>query len=197
MLPCCHTPHIPSRNPRPRTAVPASRPSSSQYHTITPFRPYCWSYAAEWCAKRPALVEAGVAGPLFVSIGDAGKLNKFLDLNPSIRRSDAFVDDYSFAAYEGAGFKSMDMANTDAAKEAAKSLKPPGLDMQTWFKYLTNVASLSPIPGQMKFGEIPEGVMRLGGTFVVDADNVVFQWSDKIPGDYPDVEDVVRTALQR
>lgn len=143
------------------------------------------------------MVEAGVAGPLFVSIGDAEKLNKFLDLNPSIRRSDAFVDDYSFAAYEGAGFKSMDMANTDAAKEAAKSLKPPGLDMQTWFKYLTNVASLSPIPGQMKFGEIPEGVMRLGGTFVVDADNVVFQWSDKIPGDYPDVEDVVRTALQR
>lgn len=142
----------------------------------------------------PELKAAGVAGPLFVSIGDAEKLNKFLDLNPKVPRNAAFVDGYEFKAYEAAGFGKMDGSDPSAAKEAASKLKAPNMSMGEWFKYSTNVMSLSPVPKDLKFGEIPEGVLRLGGTFVVDGDTVTYQWSDKIPGDYPDVQDVLAIA---
>lgn len=136
---------------------------------------------------------AGVAGPFFISIGDAEKLNKFLDLNPKVPRDSAFVDGYEFKAYEAAGFgKLTDPDAAEAAKDA--KLVAPNLSMGDWFKYTTNVMALSPVPKDMKFGEIPEGVLRLGGTFVVDGDKVVYQWSDKIPGDYPEVDDVLRST---
>jgi len=127
-----------------------------------------------------------------VSIGDAEKLNKFLDLNPTVPRDSAFVDDYSFGAYEAAGFGSFDDAeDKEAQKEAAKALRPPDISAKQWWNYLTNVASLSPIPKGMKFGEIPQGVLRLGGTFVVDGGEVLFAHSDKVPGDHPDVAKVL------
>lgn len=135
---------------------------------------------------------AGVAGPFFISIGDAEKLNKFLDLNPKVPRDSAFVDGYEFAAYEAAGFGKLDGSDPDAAKGA--KLTPPNLSMGDWFKYTTNLMALSPVPKDLKFGEIPEGVLRLGGTFVVDGDEVVYQWSDKIPGDYPEVDDVLKVT---
>lgn len=133
---------------------------------------------------------AGVAGPFFISIGDAEKLNKFLDLNPKVPRDSAFVDGYDFTAYEAAGFGKLDGSDPDAAKGA--KLAAPNLSMGDWFKYTTNVMALSPVPKDLKFGEIPEGVLRLGGTFVVDGNEVVYQWSDKIPGDYPAVDDVLQ-----
>uniref|UniRef100_A0A7S2CC10 Uncharacterized protein n=1 Tax=Florenciella parvula TaxID=236787 RepID=A0A7S2CC10_9STRA len=135
---------------------------------------------------------AGVAGPFFISIGDAEKLNKFLDLNPKVPRDSAFVDGYDFTAYEAAGFGKLDGSDPDAAKGA--KLAAPNLSMGDWFKYTTNVMALSPVPKDLKFGEIPEGVLRLGGTFVVDGNEVVYQWSDKIPGDYPAVDDVLQAT---
>ena len=47
----------------------------------------------------------------------------------------------------------------------------------------------------MKFGEIPEGVLRLGGTFVVSGNDIVYRWSDRLPGDHPDIQQVLDTAL--
>jgi len=135
---------------------------------------------------------AGVAGPFFISIGDAEKLNKFLDLNPKVPRDSAFVDGYDFTAYEAAGFGKLDGSDPNAAKGA--KLAAPNLSMGDWFKYTTNVMALSPVPKDLKFGEIPEGVLRLGGTFVVDGNEVVYQWSDKIPGDYPAVDDVLQVT---
>lgn len=46
----------------------------------------------------------------------------------------------------------------------------------------------------MKFGEIPEGVLWTGGTFVIQGNEVLYQWSDTVPGNHPAVEDVVRVA---
>ena len=104
-------------------------------------------------------------------------------------RRSVFVDDYSFGAYNAVGFGKF----TDLSEEDKKDVKvrQPELDggFGSWWKYLTNVMSLSPIdkenPG------IPEGVLRLGGTFVVQGDNIVYQWSDRIPGDHPEPEDVL------
>ena len=46
----------------------------------------------------------------------------------------------------------------------------------------------------MKFGEVPEGVLWTGGTFVVQGSEVVYQWTDTVPGNHPVIEDVVNIA---
>lgn len=103
-----------------------------------------------------------------------------------------FVDDYSFGAYKNVGFKSF----LDTDKEEAKKVKmsAPDLTFKQWMSYFGSASKVTPIPEDMKFGQVPEGVLRLGGTFVVDGDEVVFQWSDRVPGDHPDLEEVVGIA---
>ena len=97
------------------------------------------------------------------------------------------VDGYEFNAYKGAGFGVIGDVKPDKIE-----LKPPqGVD---WMKYLFNVGKLSPIPKDLKFGQIPEGVTRLGGTFVVEDDKIVYAWADDIPGDHPDVNEVLKAA---
>jgi len=65
-----------------------------------------------------------------------------------------------------------------------------------WFSYLSSAAKLAPVPKDMKFGEIPEGVLRLGGTFVINRDNILYRWSDRIPGDHPDIKEVLDIAKE-
>lgn len=134
-----------------------------------------------------------IAGPIFVSIGDAEKLNTFLDLNEYIPRNRAFVDDYSFDAYKQVGFGRFDEQDKKVAKQVKMSAPDLGGLGGAW-KYMSNVGKISPIPPDMKFGEIPEGVLRLGGTFVVKGDDVVYQWSDRLPGDHPDLTEVMEVA---
>lgn len=140
-------------------------------------------------------MEAGVSGPLFISIGDEEKLNKFLELNPYVPRDQAFVDGYDFRAYKDAGFGRFDEQDPQVAKEV--KMTSPKLEggVKGWWKYMTNVGTLSPIPREgIKFGEVPEGVLRLGGTFVVRGDDILYRWNDRLPGDHPVVEDVFEIA---
>ena len=73
-------------------------------------------------------------------------------------------------------------------------IKTPNLSFKQWASYLGNVGSLS--PPEIKFGEVPEGVLRLGGTLFVHKNNVKYQWNDRIPGDYPDISTVLKIAKQ-
>eukprot|EP00854_Cymbomonas_tetramitiformis_P005481 gene5481-6644_t len=146
---------------------------------------------SEWAEQQEKLNSAGVAGPIFISIGDAEKLNKFLELNPQVPREKSFVDDSSdFAAYQSAGFGKI--GETEVKKV---QMAKPELTGQQWFTYARNVMALSPVPKDLKFGEFPEGVLRLGGTFVLDGDKVIYAWADPIPGQHPAVEDVIAAAL--
>lgn len=141
--------------------------------------------------------DAGIAGPLFISIGDKEKLGKFLELNPKIPREKMFGDDFSFDAYSQAGFGIFDIVNmSEAEKEEVKNVKleAPDLGLKGWWNYMTNVMSLSPIEKGKELDGIPEGVLRLGGTFVVSGDTVVYQWSDKVPGDHPNLDTVLEVA---
>lgn len=135
-----------------------------------------------------------INGPIFVSIGDTEKLEEFLSKNPKIPRDSMFVDDYSFEAYKSVGFQSF----LDTDKEAVKDVKmaAPDLSFSQWMSYFGSVMKVSPIPSDMKFGDVPEGVLRLGGTFVVSGDDVVYQWSDRIPGDHPDIQQVLDEAKE-
>lgn len=131
-------------------------------------------------------------GPIFVSIGDVEKLNVFLEQNPKVPPEQMFVDDYSFDAYKSVGFKSFTEVDKDVAKEVKMSA--PDLSFKQWMGYFSKVGKVSPIPKDMKFGQVPEGVLRLGGTFVVKDDEVLYQWSDRLPGDHPDIEQVLNIA---
>ena len=145
-----------------------------------------------------SLDKAGVAGPIFISVAPretaVAKMQKFLDINPQVPRKRLFVDDSpTFKAYASAGFKNIGEDQKTGLADATK-LTAPRLSAGAWWRYLTNVASLSPVPDGLKFGEIPEGVLRLGGTFVVDDDKVRFAHADKFPGDHPAIADVLRAA---
>jgi hypothetical protein len=127
-------------------------------------------------------------GPIFISIGDSEKLSKFLELNPSVPPESMFVDDYEFSVYNDIGFGSMkDLGNKDMKDIKLSAPKLGGFD--GWWKYLSNVASISPVePGK---ASIPEGVLRLGGTLVVKGDELLYLWKDIVPGSTPDLEDVM------
>lgn len=136
------------------------------------------------------LEAAGVRGPAFVSVGDAVKLNAFLDKNPELDRSKFFVDDSAERdAYASTGFGLI-----GSTVPTSTEVKPPGFSWKRWFDYITSVMSLSPVPKDLKFGQVPQGVLQLGGTFALDGDEVTFAWADPIPGQHPEVEDVLKAA---
>jgi len=116
-----------------------------------------------------------------------------LELNPFIPKEQIFVDGYDFTAYKEVGFGRFDEQDKEVLKGVTLSAPDLG-GFGEWYKYVSNVMKISPIPKDMKFGDIPEGVLRLGGTFVVDGDDVVYQWSDRVPGDHPEIEDVLNAA---
>lgn len=140
--------------------------------------------------------ESDISGPIFISIGDEDKLAAFLEKNPEIPRDQVLVDDYSFEAYKAAGFGKFDDVPKEVAKEAMGNMVAPELGLKGWWDYLTSAAKVSPIPKDMKFGEVPEGVLRLGGTFVVCGNEIAYRWSDRLPGDHPDIEDVFEIARE-
>jgi len=118
-----------------------------------------------------------------------------LEKNPYVSSDQVFVDDYDFNAYKSAGFGRFDEQDKETAKEASKNLSSPNMGGASgWIDYLTSVMKISPIPEKMKFGDVPEGVLRLGGTFVISGDTLVYRWSDRLPGDHPDIEEVWNIA---
>jgi len=138
------------------------------------------------------LEELGIHGPIFISIGDSEKLNTFLSANEWMPRDQMLVDDYSFDAYKAVGFGRFDQL----AKESVKDIKitAPDLGWKGWFNYFSTVGKVSPIPNDMKLGEIPEGVLWVGGTFVVDGNDVLYQWNDQVPGNHPNIAEIVEIA---
>ena len=93
------------------------------------------------------------------------------------------VDDYNFESFKAAGFGLIG-ENAELAVKGTKNLKAPDLTMGRFFAYLKSVSKLAPIPKNGKMG-IPEGVIRLGGTFGIDGKKVVYLYEDGVPGDHP------------
>jgi len=79
--------------------------------------------------------------------------------------------------------------------EKPPDFKPPKtMGMRKWLTYLRNVASLSPVPKDIKFGEFPDGVRVLGGTYAIDGDKVLFSHMDEVPGATPEIAAVLKAA---
>jgi hypothetical protein len=138
-----------------------------------------------------------IEGPIFVSIGDEKRLNEFLDKNPNVPRDKMFVDGYDFAAYKEAGFGRFD----EKPKEVTEYVKAKPVELggiEGWWTYLTSFAPLAPVTEDMKFPEMftPEGLFWVGGTFVVQGNEIVYRWDDRISGDHPDAVEVVAIAKE-
>jgi hypothetical protein len=164
--------------------------------------PYCWSYAQDIMQLQSRIETVGASGPWLISIGDVEKLARFLEINPDIPKTHMFVDDYQFQAYETAGFvnKLNDPNPLQDENTVPPPLTAPNLGgISGWWNYLTNAIALAPIEKENPpaFGTMPEGVLRLGGTLVIDGDQVVYQWYDRIPGDHPDLEQVMQMVEQQ
>jgi len=119
----------------------------------------------------------------------------FLELNLDIPRENAFcvpIDNFE-ESYGKVGLGKMGYGNISV--KDVKLTPPTGVNM---WSYLKNVMKLSPVDTKnMKFGDVPEGVMRLGGTFVLRKNGEgeleeVYRWEDKVPGDHPVVEEVLK-----
>jgi hypothetical protein len=158
--------------------------------------PYCWSYAQEIMQLQSRIETiAGANGPWLISIGDTEKLERFLEINPDIPKTRMFVDDYQFQAYETAGFVNNLNDPNPQQQQTVPPLTAPNLGgIIGWWNYFTNAIALAPIDKENPpaFGSMPEGVLRLGGTLVIHGDEIVYQWYDRIPGDHPDLEQVMQ-----
>ena len=102
---------------------------------------------------------AGVAGPLFISVGRPDQLAKFLEINPELAQAKALIDDSpTFEGYKSAGFNYL---MGDKELEEVPDFKPPKtMGMGKWFR-TPKLATLSPIPEDksgMKLGDVPPGV---------------------------------------
>ena len=139
------------------------------------------------------LASAGVAGPLFISVGRSDQLAKFVELNPELKEAPALIDDTpTFEAYRAAGFNYL---MGDKPLDTPPDFKPPKtMSGGKWWSYLRNVGDLSPVPKDMKLGEFPNGVKVLGGTYAIDDDAVVFSHMDKVPGATPQIEEVLASV---
>lgn len=137
--------------------------------------------------------DLGIDRPIFISIGDTEKLNTFLSANEWMPRDQMLVDDYNFDAYRAAGFGRFDQLDKESVKDV--KMAAPDLGWKAWFTYFSNVSKISPIPKDIRFGEIPEGVLWVGGTFVLDGNDVLYQWNDQVPGNHPNIKDVLNTAI--
>jgi len=68
------------------------------------------------------------------------------------------------------------------------------LGIPSLFNYVTRFGDMVPIEGSVDWNNLPEGGLRNGGTLVVKGDNVIYQHSDLIPSDVPNVDAVVEIA---
>lgn len=146
--------------------------------------------------------EFDISGPYFVSIGDEESLKLFLEKNQFISKSNFFVDDKKdFSAYNQLGFGNIG-DHKDNVSDIVKSLKAPNMSPQRWLTYLSSASKLAPISKDAKFTDFItgggekgkekiEGVLRLGGTFVLDETKLVYVYEDKVPGDHPIVDEVL------
>eukprot|EP01041_Mallomonas_annulata_P010473 gene10473-21847_t len=134
----------------------------------------------------------GISGPCFVSIGDTTKLNIFLEKNPNINRDFILVDDYNLEAYKSIGLKNI-LEDKSQTIQGSARMSSPGLSASEWFSYMSSVGSLIPTDKPFKFGDVPQGVLKLGGTFGIINNVVNYVHLDGVPGDHPNPTDVLKS----
>ena len=96
------------------------------------------------------------------------------------------------------GFKTQSYKDAELGMVSSLSLgnaKRPSLGgVGQWWKYIANFKNLAPIPNGQKLSDIPDTVLMLGGTFVVEGDTFLYKWKDVYPGETPEIKEVLNIA---
>jgi len=117
-------------------------------------------------------------------------------MNPCVPREGILVDDYDHVLYKKLGFSRFDEADlgwSDTLK-TSKLLRFLDLGAGNLWNYANMGLELAPLDGRVDWLNLPEGGIRNGGTLVVSNTDIVYQWSDKIPSDVPNVNHVLNRA---
>jgi len=138
------------------------------------------------------MARSGIAGPLFLSVGQPAQLQEFLTALPELTGSIALVDSSDdFDVYKSAGFNQM---LGDQKLEKMPDFKPPtNMGPGKWFTYLGKAVRLAPVRKDKTGEEAIKGVKVLGGTYAIDGSDVKFSHMDVVPGATPAVDDVLRS----
>ena len=94
------------------------------------------------------------------------------------------VDGYNFEAYKAAGYGNLGWSAAKLVTEK-RTIKMPNFTPEQRNDYSTSIGRLNPL------FTAPETVLRLGGTIAVQRDEIVFNYSDCVPGDHPDPNEVL------
>lgn len=104
----------------------------------------------------------------------------FLENNPTIEDSQIFVDKPTFEAYNtmGIGIIFQDLEKT---KKGGMNFKLPKLSFDQWKDYLKSINQLTD-PNVVRTKEV---VTRLGATYAIDGEDIVYSYEEGVPGDNP------------
>ena len=129
-------------------------------------------------------------------MGNAGQLQEFIACNPSVPRDALFGDTLDRTSYKNLTLPLISELDSELTKNAAGRLTAPqGLGVKDWWNYFRSAIKLSPIDRETQtLGQLPEGVLQLGSTFLLLNDDIIYQWNDKLPGDTPDLQEVLDIA---
>ena len=117
-------------------------------------------------------------------------------MNSCVPRDGILVDDYDHTLYKKLEFSRFDEAElvwSDTLK-ASKLLQFTNIGVANLLNYTTNALTMAPVKGRVDWRSLPEGGLRNGGTLIVNGEDIVYQWSDKIPSDVPNVNDILNMA---
>lgn len=120
-----------------------------------------------------------------------------MEKNPNIPKESILVDDYEHLLYKNLGFDRFD-ENLGQKISKVDKVKLLGffqhLKLGRLWQYAFNFLDLAPVEDAVNWLDLPEGGLRNGGTLIVKGEGIIYQWSDSIPSDVPDVDDVIRIA---
>ena len=132
---------------------------------------------------------SGIQGPAFITIGEADQLKIFLENNPKVPKELIFVDETSLQAYNAMGLGQI-FENKEKTAKGGLKFKPPRLGgFGEWKKYLLNVGRVTPRGSTNQ--EIIKKVSKLGATYGVSGDKIVYTYEEGVPGDNPDINAVL------
>jgi len=141
-------------------------------------------YALQYCAQLKRM-SRGSATFLYVAAGRSDQLRTFTDGVPELRGLTLVDPTPKHEAYLQAGFNFL---MGEKLPSSSTGFKPPlSMGPGRWLSWLASTPKLMPInPADSQF-------RLLGGTYAIDGNTVLFSRMDNVPGDFPDVDEVLKT----
>ena len=136
------------------------------------------------------MINKGIKGPIFVSIGDSEQLATFLENNPKIPTQSILVDNLGLKAYKSLGFEKIGENPKNAIKGTLNMKMPTNINFKEYLKTVQNDFNSR---SKNDFKERVPSLAQLGGTIAVNKNNIVFFYEEGVPGDNANPLEVLKS----